>query len=504
MSSVSPHSMPPPGPPCLSVNDMAMFDLAPVSLWLEDYSAVRRQLEQWAAEGMTDVRQWLAARPSRTLRLAASIRLVRINARALALYGAENIEDLNSNFGYVFCDESIPSLIDEFDALWRGEKTISSISVNRTLAGDKIDIALNGVLLQGAEHDWSRILFAIRDITARQDAIRALARSEARARALFDHSPTAMLLLDLSAVRDRLVRLVYDGVCDLDGYLGKHPEFLHTLISQARILDVNESALALFAVPDIETLQASLPRLFNATSLPPMRAQIVALWNKTAPDGEAEVHNVAADGRDIWAQVRIRNLSGQDSDWSEMLVGMNDITVRRQAESYLAYLSYHDVLTGLNNRVFHMERLERLKQDGPWPVSVLMIDLNDLKGVNDRFGHAAGDALLRRAAHALSATIMPPGTASRIGGDEFAVLLPGTGEEQAAAVIHALEEAADRLAAEPGQPVLHLSIGAATATQGELAAAAELADQRMYEAKRHYYRTHDRRRRDNSGYGTPD
>lgn len=479
--------------------DMALFDLTPVSLWLEDYSGVRRRMERWAAEGMTDVRRWLEDDPARVLQLSAEITVVRINRRALALYGARDLDELRAHFSQIFSAASIPALISEFEALWSGARTLTSFSINRTLDGRQVDIALDGVLLPGAEHDWSRVLFAIRDITARQQAIAALARSEARARALFAHSPVAMMLLNLGAVRDRLVRLTQDGIADVGRYLEDNPQVLLEVLADIRVLDANEALLTLFGISDLATLRGSLPRFFSAESLPPLRAHIAALWNGDHLLGEVEGHNVAADGREIWAQIRVRNLTDDASDWSEMLVALNDITARKQAESYLAYLSYHDVLTGLHNRFFHLETVERLRRQGPWPVTVLMIDLNDLKGVNDRFGHTAGDALLRRAAQVLTATILPPGMVSRIGGDEFAVLLPGLDEAAAGTLIAALETAAGTLLPEPDQPPLRFSIGAATAGRGQLAAALEQADARMYEAKRHYYRTHDRRHRADEG-----
>ncbi|REM27004.1 GGDEF domain-containing protein, partial [Mycobacterium tuberculosis] len=73
-----------------------------------------------------------------------------------------------------------------------------------------------------------------------------------------------------------------------------------------------------------------------------------------------------------------------------------DITARKKAEAYLEYLGKHDVLTQLCNRTYYTEELNRLARKGPWPVSIVAIDLNGLKQVNDQEGHAAGDSLLRR------------------------------------------------------------------------------------------------------------
>ena len=103
-----------------------------------------------------------------------------------------------------------------------------------------------------------------------------------------------------------------------------------------------------------------------------------------------------------------------------------DITARKKAENYREYLGKHDVLTRPRNRTFDAEELNRLSRRGPWPLTVIAIDLNGLKRVNDEQGHAAGDALLRRVGEVLAkAADAPACTAARIGGDEFTVLLPG-------------------------------------------------------------------------------
>ena len=111
-----------------------------------------------------------------------------------------------------------------------------------------------------------------------------------------------------------------------------------------------------------------------------------------------------------------------------MQVALTDITARKKAEAYLEYLGKHDVLTKLYNRSFYVDELNRLERKGPFPVTVIIIDLNGLKAANDQLGHAAGDALLRRAGEVLSKAVDKPSYAARIGGDEFALLMPGTDE----------------------------------------------------------------------------
>lgn len=161
-----------------------------------------------------------------------------------------------------------------------------------------------------------------------------------------------------------------------------------------------------------------------------------------------------------------------------------DITERKQTEERLRYMSTHDPLTGLYNRAYFQEEMERLEQGRQFPVSVVVFDVDRLKFVNDSQGHAAGDELLIRAALVLKGAFRAEDVVARIGGDEFAVLLPSA---DADVVQEALRRVVGKI--EQGQtenhPVaLSISFGAATASKGDrLEETLRLADHRMYENK---------------------
>lgn len=164
-----------------------------------------------------------------------------------------------------------------------------------------------------------------------------------------------------------------------------------------------------------------------------------------------------------------------------------DISERKRAETKLRYLSTHDILTGIYNRAYFDEELERLKKGRKFPVSIVMADVDLLKETNDRLGHAAGDELLKHAAEVLKNAFRREDVAARIGGDEFAALLPNTDET---ALVEAMERLHQHLAHSNQErsrfcAPLSLSIGAATAHHGDqLMTAWRLADQRMYREKK--------------------
>lgn len=150
----------------------------------------------------------------------------------------------------------------------------------------------------------------------------------------------------------------------------------------------------------------------------------------------------------------------------------------------MARLAFEDPLTGLANRRAIDDRLEQALHDTTEPVTVVMLDVNGLKQVNDEYGHATGDKALRAVADALSgATLELPGaTCARLGGDEFCVVLAGDDGRGVAPVV---ERAAAQLRAAPA-PQVTISAGAATSnvagrTVRELFAA---ADRAQYQAKR--------------------
>jgi diguanylate cyclase (GGDEF)-like protein/PAS domain S-box-containing protein len=138
----------------------------------------------------------------------------------------------------------------------------------------------------------------------------------------------------------------------------------------------------------------------------------------------------------IWNRNFLVHLSPivKDLEVKEIVGTAIDISERHRAEAKMKYMAYHDPLTSLPNRVLFMDEIESLIAQSrvrDEPFAVLFLDLDGFKGINDTLGHAAGDELLRMVGSRLIRFAGTHTTASRFGGDEFAILLPGADEREA-------------------------------------------------------------------------
>ena len=464
-----------------------MFDLAPVSLWLEDYSALKQLFDAWRAEGVTDIRAHLAADPARGRQCSGSLRILKVNQRTLGLFAARDQAELEANLGKVFRDDMHEAVAHELAQLWSGQLEFSNQTVNYALDGRRLDVQIRARILPGHEADWSRVLVSLEDTTAEMRAARQLRRSEQYARDLFEHSPVSLWVEDFSTVKQLLDGVRTQGISDFKTFLTVHPEFVSRCMQEIRVIDVNQQTLRMFGADSKEMLLNNIGRVFRDEMHESFAEQLIDLWDgKTFQ--QREVVNYALAGDAVHIHMQFSVLAGHLDDWGLVLLSLVDITARKKAEAYLEYLGKHDVLTQLRNRAFYAEELNRISRKGPWPLSVITIDLNGLKGVNDEQGHAAGDAMLRRVGEVLAKAVDLPACAARVGGDEFTVLLPGTEERGAVAVqerILSLLELNNQFYA--GQP-LSLAMGVATCTSGDaVEAAIHRADQMMYAEKLRYY-----------------
>lgn len=145
------------------------------------------------------------------------------------------------------------------------------------------------------------------------------------------------------------------------------------------------------------------------------------------PEFVADLEQPHKNGSTVWSEVKTGGIYNEAGEFIGVVGVARDLTERRKAEQKMRYLAQHDSLTGLPNRALFMDRLQQALtycSRHQRQLAVLLLDLNKFKPVNDQYGHAAGDELLKAIAERLRKLLRASDTVARLGGDEFVVLLP--------------------------------------------------------------------------------
>ncbi|MCB1883569.1 MAG: EAL domain-containing protein [Geminicoccaceae bacterium] len=198
---------------------------------------------------------------------------------------------------------------------------------------------------------------------------------------------------------------------------------------QGTILHVNESLARLVDRPREELVGLGIFDCLPGEDVDEAKARALPGGRSTY---EAEI--VRRDGRRVPVEILARDAvyDGRHA----RVVAVRDLSERRQAEARIRHLAHHDALTGLPNRALFRDRLGQAiafaaRTGGQ--VAVLCLDLDRFKAVNDFYGHATGDTLLRKVSAALAGTVREADTVARLGGDEFAIIQAGADQPRGSA-----------------------------------------------------------------------
>lgn len=379
--------------------------------------------------------------------------------------------------------ESSPQAVQFTSQVLSGGK-IHGIGKRKRKDGSLVDVEIYGVPIM-IEHRISGVLGMYIDITDRKEAEESIKKSELRFRSLFHDSPISMWELDFSNLKQFVNNLEFSTVEDLQIFSEKMQGLEKEFAALVTVLDVNQATLQLFKAADLQFLKENFENIFIDQSLVAVQHIIVSLY-KGNHQIETEFTFRKFNNVLTHTIVRLSLVAGAEDDWSRVYVSLLDITERKWTEERLRYLSMHDSMTGLYNRAFFENELGRLSRGRTFPVSIIIGDLDNLKRVNDTYGHKSGDALICQTASILLDTFRGEDIIARLGGDEFAVIIPCLEEIIIQKILVRLQKKIDEYNIEQENPgkKINLSLGTATAEDNfKTEDLFKLADQRMYREK---------------------
>jgi diguanylate cyclase (GGDEF)-like protein len=248
------------------------------------------------------------------------------------------------------------------------------------------------------------------------------------------------------------------------------------------ILHVNEEGIVLDFKPAKKSIISFAVGKNACESLPPdVIADFFRCMNAALKDGAPQRSDFAF-GKD--SEVSHHIFTFVKAAETELMIFIRDITKRKTYEARLEHVSTHDALTGLYNRAYYEAEIDRLATSRRYPVSIIIIDLDGLKIVNDTYGHSAGDKMICKAADILKKSFRAEDLVARTGGDEFTVLLPEIGVNGIEASIERIQRYLEEANSLNDGFEVKMSVGFALAEAKEkLLGALKLADLRMYENK---------------------
>lgn len=245
-----------------------------------------------------------------------------------------------------------------------------------------------------------------------------------------------------------------------------------------------------------EAMQQTLQETFTPESVIKVQEAVgrtlaAVQANEPFPDFVAELDHLRKDGSTVCAETRTSGIYDAEGKFVGIVGVSRDVTERKKSEEKIRYMAQHDSLTGLPNRALFADRLQQALsycKRHQRVLAVMLLDLDKFKPVNDRYGHALGDELLKQVAQRLLACVRTSDTVARIGGDEFVILLHQMDDIHHAKIVsekiqHALAEI---FLIEEYPIQIGCSIGTAFYPQDGVdpLELTKIADQKMYNHKR--------------------
>lgn len=229
--------------------------------------------------------------------------------------------------------------------------------------------------------------------------------------------------------------------------------FAHAMVAMAitdldgRVLASNDALGELLLLSPADLVGSSLFAVTHAADVARAEAACRSLTDSDVRTSVVEVRLVRSDDACVHVKVSTSKVVDADGEASHLVMHLQDVSDHVTTTATLRRMAFHDPLTGLANRALLEDRLEhavqRHRRDAS-PVSILVIDLDDFKTINDTRGHEVGDEVLRTVARELTLVVRADTTVARIGGDEFVVVCEAATHSVAQQVAERIAEALHR------------------------------------------------------------
>jgi len=208
--------------------------------------------------------------------------------------------------------------------------------------------------------------------------------------------------------------------------LDESPSMLLMLNAQGLILSCNKYGCNLLGYDDGELIGRNLVTLYSQlVNISDLKEYLEHCNSAESMLLSREISYATKEGRKVWINERVRKLADHD----QYFLVCENITERYELSKELNYRASHDYLTGLKNRLFFENQLDKYLKDLAYqsvPYSLMYLDMDKFKIINDTCGHQAGDEVLRQIATILTESVSAHSLVARLGGDEFAIIMPQT------------------------------------------------------------------------------
>ncbi|MGH2859033.1 MAG: sensor domain-containing diguanylate cyclase [Solirubrobacteraceae bacterium] len=385
-------------------------------------------------------------------------RWLKLNAAASVVTGWPEPELIVRSLRDISHPDDVDSDLDAMEALLSGR--INGFRHERRLvtrAGTAVWVLLSVALVRDEARRPRHFIVQMQDVSHAKEAQRQLELAEAAARAERDHATAIVSAMGEGYVLTLggEIKAVNDALCELTGFsaselVGAMPPY------------------PFWPAEHLETNMAVVARVREDSG------------------GDHGIILMRADGERFEAEVTTRAVREDDGRAIGFVTTLRDVSVQKRQQRELERLATTDSLTGLANRHVLQEALAReagRRATDKHQLALVLLDIDEFKQVNDAFGHPAGDAVLVEVARRLESTVRAGEVLARVGGEEFAWLLPASCADEA---IAAADRAREAIASAPFGPAERLTMSAGVGlvfTPSEGDALYRMADRALYEAK---------------------